>query len=119
MSRHGRLWLRPSPAALLTVPALFRGSVGAGGAAPGVGPEHRVPSEASIVASPGCGPGPGVEGVVGLQFAAAVNPPLPRVEITGQKMKAREIQGSSWLMLMGFGTSSMSPKCSGLYPTTK
>jgi hypothetical protein len=54
-----------------------------------------------------------------LQFAAAVNPPLPRVEITGQKMKAREIQGSSWLMLMGFGTSSMSPKCSGLYPTTK
>jgi hypothetical protein len=86
---------------------------------PGLGPEHRVPSEASILASPGFGPGPGVEGVVGLQFAAAVNPPLPRVEITGQKMKAREIQGSSWLMLMGFGTSSMSPKCSGLYPTTK
>ncbi len=59
MSRHGRLWLRPSPAALLTVPALFRGSVGAGRAAPGLGPEHRVSSEASILASPGFGPGPG------------------------------------------------------------
>jgi hypothetical protein len=29
---------------------------------PGLGPEHRVPSEASILASPGFGPGPGVEG---------------------------------------------------------
>jgi hypothetical protein len=69
---------------------------------PGLGPEHRVPSEASILASPGFGPGPGVEGVVGLQFAVPVNPPLPRVEIIRAENEGARDTGQLMAHVDGF-----------------